>query len=111
MKKTTLNRKTSLSDFKAYYWLKNDLIVFCRENLIPSSGSEIEISNRIKQFLQTGKIINPKKAKTTSKFDWKNENITNNTLITDNYQNTENVRNFFIQCIGSHFKFNIDFMK
>jgi hypothetical protein len=32
------------------------------------------------------------------------------TKITDNYKNTENVRKFFDQQIGEHFKFNVRFM-
>ena len=80
---------------------------------INSSGGKIEISNRIINFLETGvviKISSKRKAKPFSNFDWKNGKLSIDSLITDNYKNTENVRGFFKKQIGSHFKFNTIFM-
>ncbi len=108
-----LNKEISLEDFNDFYWLKKELIHFCRTIGISSTGGKIEISNRIRTYLSTGEIIKQVKNthKIKSKFDWANEVLTKDTLITDSYKNGENVRNFFIQEIGSHFKFNVIFMK
>lgn len=45
------------------------------------------------------------------KFDWHSERLTKNTIITDSYKNTQNVRRFFIANIGEHFHFTREFMK
>ncbi len=113
MDKPILNKEISLEGFNDFYWLKKELVHFCRTIGISSTGGKIEISNRIRTYLSTGKIVKQAKNthKITSKFDWANEVLTKNTLITDSYKNGENVRNFFIQEIGSHFKFNVIFMK
>ncbi len=113
MDKPILDKDISLEDFNDFYWLKEELIHFCRTIGISSTGGKIEIADRIRTYLATGEIVKQVKNthKITSKFDWANEVLTKNTVITDSYKNGENVRNFFIQEIGSHFRFNVIFMK
>lgn len=41
--------------FRSYYYLKEELVKFCRENAIPASGGKIELTDRIAYFLDTGK--------------------------------------------------------
>ncbi|MGL4908982.1 MAG: DUF6434 domain-containing protein [Bacteroidales bacterium] len=99
-------------DFKDFYWLKQELVLFCKENNISSYGGKINIANRIYHFLETGErkeSIN-KLGKPHSNFDWNVERLTLETIITDNYKNTENVRAFLTTEIGRHFKFNVLFM-
>ncbi len=43
----TLDSKINIKDFEDFYWLKVELVKFCRENAIRSVGGKIEISNRI----------------------------------------------------------------
>ena len=43
-------------------------------------------------------------------FDWHGAQITKNTLVTDTYRNTQNVRRFLIEACGSGFKFDREFM-
>ena len=113
MGRPILNKNISIKDFQDYYWLKEELIEFCCEIGINQTGGKIEISNRISHLLKTGEIItksNNKKKRKTSNFDWNKEVLSTETLITDNYKNTENVRVFFICKIGKQFKFNVEFM-
>lgn len=110
----TLNTDLAVKDFESFYWLKKELVDFCREKNIPMSGGKMEIAKRISSFLSTGQIpsnLIKSKHLTTSKFDWKQALLTKETIITDNYKNSENVRAFFEQMIGSSFKFNISFMQ
>ena len=110
-KRPRLNENMSLKDFKDFYWLKEELVLFCKKNEIDCSGGKIEITDRIIYFLETGK--KDKKhivRKSKSNFDWNVENLSRETIITDNYKNTENVRRFFLAEIGTHFKFNVLFM-
>lgn len=72
------------------------------------------ITDRIAKFLETGIVeIKPivQQIKSNSKFNWKTEELTKETLLTDSYKNTENVRQFFKKHIGSHFHFTTTFMK
>jgi hypothetical protein len=110
-KRPELKSTISLNDFQNFYWLKTELVAFCKTNGISASGGKNEIVCRIEQFLATGKYDLPlKKANITSNFDWKNAALQLNTKLTDNYKNTENVRAFMTLHIGSHFKFNTGFM-
>lgn len=112
-KRPPLDKKISSKDFKEFYWMKAELQSFCKSESIPQTGSKIELAERIIQYLETG--TNPEIKKTTkrslSKFDWQNEELSLKTVITDNYKNTENVREFFSKHLGSSFKFNVKFMQ
>jgi len=110
-KRPPLTKSIAIKDFQQFYWLKKELVAFCRTEQLSTSGSKIEISNRIVTYLQTGEKTNPTKAaKKQSTFDWKKETLSLNTVITDNYKNSENVRSFFASQIGKGFKFNVKFM-
>jgi len=113
MIKQVLNKAISIKDFKDNYWLKKELIDFCREIGINQSGGKLDVSTRIERFLEVGEVIrhsSQKKSKISSSFDWNNEELSLSVLITDNYKNTANVREFFRKSIGSHFRFNVEFM-
>lgn len=109
----TLNKHISAEDFKAFYWLKEELIQFCKAEELSRQGGKIDLTNRIEHYLKTGEKKAPtqsKKTKAQSSFDWKNEVLSLQTLITDNYKNSENVRAFFQSKMTKKFKFNIKFM-
>ncbi len=111
-KRPNLNKDISLEDFKDFYWLKEELVMLCGSVGLRTSGGKIEITKRIEHYLATG-LKEPKqvkKIKPTSKFDWKNESLSLETIISDNYKNTKNVRIFFERYIGKKFKFNVAFM-
>ena len=43
--------------FRNFYYLKQELVDFCRENALPVSGGKIELTDRIACFLDTGKVL------------------------------------------------------
>ena len=51
-----LNKETDTAAFRSYYYLKQELIDFCRKNALPVSGGKRELTDRIACFLETGKI-------------------------------------------------------
>lgn len=113
MERPPLNLSISVQDFRDFYWLKEELLIFCKAHKINTSGSKIELSERIIQFLQHGQASSSdvvEKEQRLSSFDWNHANLSEDTIITDNYKNTENVRRFFLTCIGKHFRFNVAFM-
>ena len=114
MERPTLDAAISVKDFTDFYWLKKELTDFCRKSGLSTSGGKIEIAQRIIDFLTTSTsapVAPPKKVRPQSIFNWNDQSLTSSTLITDNYKSTENVRAFFIREIGSHFSFNVSFMR
>ena len=52
-----LNEKLDGETFRSYYYLKKELVDFCRENNLPVSGGKVELTDRIACFLDTGKVL------------------------------------------------------
>lgn len=101
-----LDKKISIKDFKDFYWLKVELAKFCRENGISSVGGKIEISNRIVEYLETGKIP---KTKTTKriKLPKASEPISRETVIGIEYRTYKEKKEFFKSVIGNQFHFTV----
>lgn len=105
----TLNRQLDGTTFRNFYWLKEELVEFCRNNGLPTTGGKLEITERIAHFLDTGEVIllraNTKKKTTTPAI------ITENNLIEPNFICSEKHRTFFKENIGKSFSFNVHFQK
>ncbi len=52
-----LTKKLDGETFRSFYYLKAELVDFCRKNNLPVSGGKIELTNRITYFLDTGKVL------------------------------------------------------
>ena len=90
-----LKKDLDVKEFRNFYWLKEELQIFCRENGLAASGSKIEIAERIAVFLQTGEIQKPlKKRKFPSKKAISTE-LSLDTVITKNHHCSQTVRAFF----------------
>lgn len=50
-----LDLKLSAGIFRQYYYLKEELVDFCRRNNLQATGSKPELSERIAVFLESGK--------------------------------------------------------
>ena len=108
-KRPQLNRNLDIETFRKWYWLKEELVAFCKENNIPSAGSKNELNERIVHFLDTGEIIKPdQKKKHTS--DNKTD-ITLQSVIEEGFVCSEKNRAFFKEQIGKTFSFNVQFQK
>lgn len=57
MEKPVLDKKLDSETFRNFYFLKEELVNFCRENGLPTSGGKMEIADRIAHFLDTGEIV------------------------------------------------------
>lgn len=98
-------------EFKRWYWLKSELVAYCREHSIPYSAGKFELIDRITHYLDTGNIPKTKRKTATSDFDWANETLTLKTVITDSYKNNQNMRAFMQEHVGEGFSFKTPFMK
>lgn len=103
-----INKQLDSKTFRDFYYLKEELVYFCRENGLPTSGGKIEITDRIAHFLDTGEIISTpvvkRKAATIVKLD-------ENTEIESDFVCSEKHRAFFKEKIGDTFSFNVAFQK
>jgi hypothetical protein len=112
-----LDSAISLDDFCSFYWLKEELVTFCREHHIPSTGSKEAINTKIKEFLATGTYkqgksgeegeIASKRPKRTNSLQ---EPLSVSTIITEGYRSDQAHRAFFQSIIGPHFHFTVHFM-
>lgn len=103
-----LDRNLSSTVFREYYYLKEELVDFLRENGLPTSGGKVELADRIAYFLDTGKVkpVELQRVKATNI----NE-ISVDTIIENNFVCSEKHRAFFKANIGESFSFNVTFQK
>jgi hypothetical protein len=100
----SLSNNISVEDFIDFYWLKEELVEFCRNEGIPSSGAKRKISKRIEHYLQTGEKLASKPQK--SKKSPMPENFTRETIIGSGWHCSQGLRAFFEKEIGKSFHFN-----
>jgi len=95
--------------FRSFYYLKEELVEFCRANRLPTSGGKLELTERIAAFLDTGEVVET--AKVSKKAPSDIGNLTEQTIIEDDFVCSEKHRAFFKEKIGNSFSFNVLFQK
>lgn len=105
-----LSKDMESTVFRDYYYLKEELVAFCRENGLPASGGKLELTDRIVYFLDTGEVL-PKQPKHTRSKTVSDSVITLSSIIEDNFVCSEKHRAFFKKEIGGSFSFNVTFQK
>lgn len=108
MNRPELNEGLDSKIFLEYYYLKEELVDFCRKNALPTTGGKLELNKRIAHWLDTKEILNTPKP-TKIKAVVKNINI--DTIIEENFVCSEYHRAFFKNHIGASFSFNVAFQK
>ena len=104
----SLNKELDAATFRSFYYLKQELADFCKENGLPASGSKAEITDRIAYFLDTGNVLKSSgERKTTANIG----TLTAGTVIEPNIICSEKHRAFFCEKIGKSFSFNVPFQK
>ncbi len=104
------NLDTSLDSqtFREYYYLKEELVDFCRKNNLQATGGKTELIERIAEFLETGKVIFKTHNNTKTNIP---DVITLSTKIETNFVCSEKHRAFYQKQIGNSFSFNVLFQK
>lgn len=103
-----LDKNLDSATFRDFYYLKKELVDFCRGNDIPASGGKIELTDRIAYFLDTGEVLSASKVKKKAAVV---SEINKNTRIETDFICSERHRAFFKEHIGSGFSFNVAFQK
>lgn len=52
-----LDKNLDGKTFREFYYLKEELVDFCRRYGLSTSGGKLEITERIAHFLDTGEVI------------------------------------------------------
>lgn len=94
-------------EFLDKYYLKTELTAICKANNLPATGSKENLVQYICDFIENKKII---KIKSEPKKKDNHFVPELDKIITANYSNDETHRLFFIKEIGTHFKYNVQFM-
>ncbi|WP_370401147.1 DUF6434 domain-containing protein [Sulfitobacter sp. JB4-11] len=103
---------TTATGLRRWYWTKAELEAECRRRGLKIAGAKFTQLERIAHFLETGEpaLLGDRPSRPKSAFDWHSAPLTPDTVITDSYRNSQNVRRFFKSQVGDQFKFNIAFM-
>lgn len=101
-----LTKNLDSETFRKFYYLKAELVDFCRANGLSTAGGKREITERIAFFLETGKVLTvistvQKKMKITE--------IGLDMPVEENFVCSEKHRAFFKQHIGNSFSFHVAF--
>lgn len=111
-----LDKHLDAETFRSFYYLKEELVDFCRMYHLPISGGKIELTDRIACFLETGEVM-PASAKRKAAANNKAVNrmeageLTEEMKIEPDFVCSEVHRAFFKDRIGKSFSFNVTFQK
>lgn len=107
-KRPILDMNLDSKTFKEYYYLKEELVKFCKDNKLQVTGSKEELTMRIIEFLETGKKISKNYSKVKGNIP---DIITLDKKIESNFICSEKHRKFYKEQIGDSFSFNVLFQK
>lgn len=108
MDRPDLEKNMDADLFLSFYYLKEELIDFCRLNRLSTQGGKIEITDRIAHFLRTGE----RKQHTVKRAVQRKRTLSElslNSIIEKNIKCSEVHRTFFKNQIGPTFRFNVRF--
>ena len=122
--KHELNKELSSAEFKEYYFLKEELKEFCRNEGLKISGSKSQLEERIIYYLNTGKSlddsnsiekddkpIRPNFQKSDKTKASISKEIRLDSILGENFKCSEDKREFFEKEIGKGFKFKVKLQK
>ena len=90
-----LKKDLNVKRFPQFLLVQRRIATFCRENGMITSGSKIEITDRIEAFLQTGEIQKPLKKRKSPSKEAISTDLNLDTVITENHRCSQTVRAFF----------------
>lgn len=99
----SLTRMISVEEFEDWYWKKEELVVFCKHQSIPSGGSKPDLEIRIKAYLRGETLPKHEKQKTGKKIP---DHLTLDTLIEEGWSCNPKLGRFFKDHCGKSFRFN-----
>jgi len=102
MTRPPLTKKILINDLTGYYWLKEELAAYCRENDISASGSKQELFDRVRLYIETGE-----KTAAYGKVRGSMPKVfTRQSVIGPGWHCSQEIRYFFENEIGASFHFD-----
>ena len=102
-----LSRTLDGGTFRSFYYLKEELIRFCRQEGLRTTGGKPEIAERIAHYLDTGEKL---AGAVRRRSPLRTAEVTEDSPIEENFVCSEARRAFFKEKIGERFKFNVPFL-
>jgi hypothetical protein len=107
-----LDERADPDVFVRFYYLKEELLAFCRANGLGTSGSKIDLASRVENFLRTGRVFEapgaPKAAKPRRPIrDTRPTEPALDALLGSDFKCTEERRGFFESQVGRRFHFSV----
>ena len=96
-------------EFKDYYFLKEELKDFCRNEGLKVSGSKGDLEKRILYYLSSGEELKESDIKAYS--TQATSEISLDSKLGENFKCSEDKREFFEKEIGKSFRFKVKFQK
>lgn len=109
MENRRLYKDMPIETFMGTYYLKSELVMFCKQEGLVSNGGKIALTDRIRKYLETG--VKETIQRSTKKIAHKNVSICNTTKIEANFACTQMHRAFFEEQIGPAFSFRVAFQR
>lgn len=109
MERPDLDMHPDSETFRSFYYLKEELVRFCRKNRLPVTGGKAELTERIARYLDTGEA--PAAPVSRGRRTECPETITEEQHIEADFVCSETHRAFFREKIGPGFTFNVAFQK
>ncbi len=103
-----LSGRLSAEAFRSYYYLKEELVAFCKAAGLPAGGGKLEITERIARYLDTGAAP---PARPASRPASGAPVLTEDAVIEENLVCSERHRAFFREKLGASFSFNVPFQR
>lgn len=104
MSRPPLTPQISVSDFQACYWLKEELVIFCRAAGLSTTGAKQELAARICDYLEQKPSAPASRApKVRGKMP---ATLTRATVIDATFRCSQELRRFFEAEIGRTFHFD-----
>ncbi len=107
-KRPAISKSLAPDVFMQYYYLKEELVAFCRSNNLTSSGSKWELTCRIEHYLRTGKAIVLDKSPLV-RYTVSNQELKLDSIVEFPFKCTQKHRSFFQKHIGKGFRFGVAF--
>jgi len=94
MNRPMLTPALSPDDFRAWYWLKNELQNFCSEDDLPTTGNKEELSLRVQAHLSGVLLQNTPKTSRSARGSPMPQELSQDTVIGSGWRLNYSVRSF-----------------
>ncbi|MEL7372181.1 MAG: DUF6434 domain-containing protein [Myxococcota bacterium] len=98
-------------EFRRWYWLKTELVEYCRAQGLATAGNKPDLQARIETWLTDGTRQAPAARPKRQGIDWRQATLTPATRIDGAYRNTQNMRAFMKHHASPRFAFSNEFMQ